>query len=429
MSDPDHRDFPTGTGGLARRLGTADAVVIGLSSMIGAGVFAAFAPAAEAAGTGLLIGLAVAGAVAYCNATSSAALAATHPESGGAYVYGRKRLGEWWGFTAGWGFVIGKTASCAAMALTFASYLTADHAKPLAAAAVIAFTAVNCFGVTKTAGVARVLLALTLLALAVVLVGVLGGGQLSGDHLGSVEQWTSGGVPGVLQAAGLLFFAFAGYARIATMGEEVRDPKRTIPRAIPIALAVALVLYAVVGTSALLALGPARLAVSAAPLVEATEVGNLAGLAAAASTGAAVASLGALLALITGVGRTALAMARNHDLPGWLSAVHPRHRVPHRAELVVGVVVCVLVLTLDVRGAIGFSSFGVLVYYAITNASAFSLPADQRHAPRWLTVLGLVGCLTLVAALPWTSVLGGLVVFAIGLAGRAIARLGRRRRQ
>src|SRR5690606_28270466 len=184
----------------------------------------------------------------------------------------------------------------------------------------------------------------------------------------------------------------------------------------PIALAVALVLYAVVGTSALLALGPARLAVSAAPLVEATEVGNLAGLAPAASAGAAVARLGALLALITGVGRTALAMARNHDLPGWLSAVHPRHRVPHRADLVVGVVVCVLVLTLDVRGAIGFSSFGVLVYYAITNASAFSLPADQRHAPRWLTVLGLVGCLTLVAALPWTSVLGGLVVFAIGLA-------------
>src|SRR5690606_31060336 len=126
---------------------------------------------------------------------------------------------------------------------------------------------------------------------------------------------------------------------------------------------------------------------------------------------------------------TALAMARNHDLPGWLSAVHPRHQVPHRAELVVGVVVCVLVLTLDVRGAIGFSSFGVLVYYAIANASAFTLPANRRHMPRWLTVLGLVGCLVLAATLPWTSVLGGLVVFAIGLAGRAIARLGRLRRQ
>lgn len=381
MSDTNHRSPETG--GLARRLGTVDAVVIGLSSMIGAGVFAAFAPAAAAAGTGLLIGLAVAGVVAYCNATSSAALAAQYPESGGTYIYGRERLGHWWGFTAGWGFVIGKTASCAAMALTFASYLTTDYTKPLAAAAVIAFTAVNYFGVTKTAGLARILLAATLLALVVVLVGIFGGGQLSADHLGSAKQWTSGGILGILQAAGLLFFAFAGYARIATMGEEVRDPERTIPRAIPIALAIALVVYAMIGIGALLSLGPARLAASPAPLSDAARAGSLAALAPVATVGAAVASLGALLALITGIGRTTLAMARHHDLPSWLSAVHLRYHVPHRAEIVLGALVCVLVLTLDLRGAIGFSSFGVLVYYAIANASAFTLPPDQRHIPRW----------------------------------------------
>lgn len=429
MSGKDRRDDRGPTGGLARHLGTTDAVTIGLSSMIGAGVFAAFAPAAAAAGTGLLIGLAVAGAVAYCNAASSAALSAHYPVSGGTYIYGRKRLGNWWGFTAGWGFIIGKTASCAAMALTFASYVTAEYARPLAAAAVIVLTAVNYFGMTKTAGLARILLALTMLALAAVLVGMFGGGPLNAEHVGSAAQWTTGGVPGVLQAAGLLFFAFAGYARIATMGEEVRDPQRTIPRAILIALVIALALYIVVGIGVLLVLGPDRLATSVAPLAEAVQTGDLAGLSAAATAGAAMASLGALLALITGIGRTTLAMARNHDLPGWLSAVHPRYHVPHRAELVLGTVVCALMLTLDVRGAIGFSSFGVLVYYAIANASAFTLPAEKRRMPRWITVLGLLGCLALAATLPWASILAGLAVFAIGLGGRTFAHWGELRQQ
>jgi APA family basic amino acid/polyamine antiporter len=228
----------------------------------------------------------------------------------------------------------------------------------------------------------------------------------------------------------LLFFAFAGYARIATMGEEVRDPQRTIPRAIPVALALVLVIYAVVGVGLLVTLGPARLAASRAPLSEAVQAGNLAWLAPAAGAGAAVASLGALLALITGIGRTTLAMARNHDLPAWLAAVHPRHHVPHRAEIALGIVVCALVLALNLRAAIGFSSFGVLVYYAIANASAYTLPRQQRRMPRGLTVLGIVGCLALAATLPRASVVAGLAVFAIGLAGRALlsVRGGRSRR-
>lgn len=428
MSDEDRSPFRSG---LARRLGPVDAVVIGLSSMLGAGVFAAFAPAAEAAGAGLLIGLLLAGAVAYCNATSSAALAARYPESGGTYVYGRRRLGDRWGFTAGWGFVVGKTGSCAAMALTFGHYAAPEHPAPFAVVAVAALTGVNYFGVTKTAGLARVLLAATALALVVVLIGILGGGQLDADHLARMPGLPAAGAGpfaaagGILQSAGMLFFAFAGYARIATMGEEVRDPRRTIPRAIPIALALALLAYAAVGTALLLALGPQRLAASTAPLVAATEGGRFGWSAAVARAGAAIASLSALLALITGIGRTMLAMARTGDLPGWLSAVHPKHRVPHRAELVLGVVVCALVLTLDVGGAIGFSSFGVLVYYAIANAAARTLPASERPAPRWLPAVGLAGCAVLAATLPPTAVLTGVGVLAVGVAGRALIRTQR----
>ena len=410
----------TGPPGLARRLGTTDAVVIGLGSMIGAGVFTAFAPAAQAAGAGMLIGLAVAALVAYCNATSSAQLAAAYPTSGGTYTYGRERLGAWPGFIAGWGFVVGKTASCAAMALTFAAYaVPAGWQRPVAVIAVVCLAAVNYRGVTRTAALTRIIVGLVLLALAVTVAASLGGGQTEASGL---SGWTAptGGVLGVLQSAGLLFFAFAGYARIATMGEEVREPQRTIPRAILIALGATVVVYAVVAVSVLFALGPAGVSASNAPLAEAVSAGSWDWAVPVVRFGAAAAALGALLALIAGIGRTGLAMARHDDLPRWLSAVHPRFGVPHRAEIVLAVVVCLLILVVDLRGAIGFSSLGVLVYYLIANLSALTQPAADRRYPRALQILGALGCVILVVTLPTTTVLIGLGVFAVGLAYRFV---------
>ena len=409
---------------LARRLGTGDAVVIGLGSMIGAGVFSAFAPAARAAGSALLVGLAVAAAVAYCNAVASAQLAAQYPTSGGTYVYGRERLGDWWGFTAGWGFVVGKTASCAAMALTFASYAVNGSewvVRLVAFAAVVALTAANYRGISRTAMLARILVGVSIAALLVAVCAIaVNGGEGAGED--GFSSFGHGGVYGVLQAAGLLFFAFAGYARIATLGEEVREPERTIPRAIPLALGITIGLYLVVGIALLVALGPSALAASSRPLATAVDVVGAAWAIPVVRIGAAVASLGALLALIAGVGRTGLAMARNGDLPRWLDSVHPRYRVPDHAELVVAAVVSVLVLTTDLRGAIGFSSFGVLTYYAIANASAFTQDATYRRWPRALNLAGLVGCVVLVVTLPWTAVVAGVGVFAAGLGGRLVLR-------
>ncbi|TQN43602.1 amino acid/polyamine/organocation transporter (APC superfamily) [Blastococcus colisei] len=410
----------TNSPGLARRLGTTDAVVIGLGSMIGAGVFAAFGPAARAAGTGLLIGLALAAVVAYCNATASAQLAAQYPESGGTYVYGRERLGPWWGFLAGWAFVVGKTASCAAMALTFAAYtVPPDWQRPVAVAAVAVLVAVNYRGVTRTAGLTRVLVTVVLCALTVaVLAGLVGGGAAGGGPL----TWTAGeqGWYGVLQSAGLLFFAFAGYARIATMGEEVRDPGRTIPRAIPLALGITVVVYAVVAVTLLLTLGPDRIAGSAAPLADAVGAGSWDWASPVVRLGAAAAALGALLGLVAGVGRTGLAMARTGDLPRWLAAVHPRHRVPHHAEVALGALVCVLVLTVDLRAVIGFSSFGVLLYYLVANLAAFTQSAAHRRWPRALQMAGAVGCVVLAATLPWQSVVAGVVVLVVGVLYRGM---------
>jgi len=407
---------------LARRLGLGDAVFIGLGSMIGAGVFAAYAPAARAAGTGLLIGLGVAAVVAYCNATASAQLAAAYPRAGGTYLYGREVLGDWWGYLAGWGFMVGKTASCAAMALTFAAYVAPDGwSRPIAATVVVVLALVNCAGVTRTALLTRVLVSLVLVALVVAAVACFRGGSTSG-----LDGWSSPehGLYGVLQSAGLLFFAFAGYARIATLGEEVRDPERVIPRAIVVALAGAVVVYAVVAVAVLSVLGGSGTAASSAPLADAVRAVAAPWVAGVLRLGAALASAGALLALIAGLGRTGLAMARERDLPRWLDAVHPRFRVPHRAELAVAAIVVVLVLTTDLRGAIGFSSFGVLLYYFVANASAYRQSPDARRFPRWLQLVGCTGCLVLVASLPWHSVLIGLVVFALGVLLRLLRLRG-----
>ncbi|WP_431961780.1 APC family permease [Actinacidiphila sp. bgisy160] len=404
---------------LERRLGVVDAVVIGLGSMIGAGIFAALAPAAHAAGSGLLVGLAVAAVVAYCNATSSARLAARYPASGGTYVYGRERLGAFWGYLAGWAFVVGKTASCAAMALTVGAYVWPGQAHAVAVGAVVALTAVNYVGVQKSAWLTRVIVAIVLAVLAAVVVASLTSDAADAARLDVGADASAGGV---LQAAGLLFFAFAGYARIATLGEEVRDPARTIPRAIPIALGITLAVYALVAVSVLTVLGPDHLGAAAAPLSDAVRAAGADWLAPVVRVGAAVAALGSLLALILGVSRTTLAMARDRHLPHALSTVHPRFKVPHRAELVVGAVVAVLAAVADVRGAIGFSSFGVLAYYAIANASAWTLTPQEGRPARAIPVVGAAGCLALAFALPLSSVVSGAAVLAAGAAAYGIRR-------
>ncbi len=411
---------------LRRSLGVSDAVVIGLSSMIGAGIFAALAPAARAAGAGLLIGLAAAGVLAYCNAMSSARLAALYPASGGTYVYGRERLGEFWGFLAGWGFVVGKTASCAAMALTVGTYAWPAHAHPVAVLAVLSLTVVNYLGVQKSTWLARSIVATVLLVLAAVVVAAFGFG--APDPVANLTAFQGVSIGGVLQSAGLLFFAFAGYARIATLGEEVREPARTIPRAILIALAVTLAVYATVAVAVLTVLGPQQIASAGRPLVETVRLTGAGWLVPVVAVGAVLAALGSLLSLLLGVSRTTLAMARDRHLPHQLDAVHPQFAVPHRAEVAVGVVAAALAAAVDLRGAIGFSSFAVLVYYAIANASAFTLRREEGSLPKVIPVFGALGCVVVAFALPVTSVLGGVVFLALGATVYWVRRLVRRDR-
>ncbi|GAA1121578.1 APC family permease [Citricoccus alkalitolerans] len=410
---------------LERRLGLSGAVVIGVGSMVGAGVFSALGLAAAQAGGLLMAALLVAGVTACLNAISTAQLAAVHPTSGGAYTFGRRQLGEWAGFLAGWGFVTGKSASIAAMAYTVGLYVapgTDWTARWVAIAAVVLLTGVNLLGITRTVQATVAILVPVLLILALVIVV----GLTFGPDAGSAAPPAGSGAPvepsalGVLQASGLLFFAFAGYARIATMGEEVRDPRRTIPRAVLGALGFTLVLYGLLAWSLTHVLGEDGLAGSEAPVRDA--VGLLFGpdWLWLAVGGAALASLGSLLNLVAGISRTGLAMSREGDLPRPLARVSTRTSVPWAAQLAAATVVIVLLLTADVLTVVGFSSFGVLVYYAVSNLAAFTLTDRVVRSPRWLNLTGAVLCLVLAFTLPALSVVIMLAVFAVGLLGRLV---------
>ena len=399
---------------LARRLGTFDAVVVGLGAMLGAGIFSAPAPAARAAGWWLPLAVLLAGFVAWCNATSTARLAAVFPQSGGTYVYAGRLLGRAWGHLAGWGFVVGKTASCAAMALTVGAYAWPAQPRVAGTVALVVAVALGTGGVQRGARLTRVLLALTLCVLLVVVVAAVTGSSSAATG----PEVAVGGFAGVPTAAGLMFFAFAGYARLATLGEEVRDPARTIPRAVGLALSAAVIVYLAVTVSALVALGPQRLAASTSPLASVVSARGWDAVLPVVRAGAVAAAGGALLSLLLGVSRTAFAMASDGYLPARLAAV--RRGVPHRAELAVAVVVLALVWTVDLRGAIGFSSLAVLVYYLLANLSARRLGSEQRRPPRWLTAAGAAGCTLLALTLPPVAVVAGVGVLAVGVAVRVV---------
>lgn len=421
---------------LGRRLSFTDSVFIGLGAMIGAGIFAVPAVAAASAGWGMLLALILASLLAYCNAVSSAQLAAVYPESGGAYTYGRKQLHPWAGFAAGWSFLFGKIASCGAMALTAGAYLWPGQERWLAVAVVAALTGLNLLGIKKTALATRVLvmvvIAVLLVSLAAIWFGHNSGksdqshGMLSQEFVGSLVASVVEDPLSVLQASALWFFAFAGYARLATLGEEVQDPAKTIPRAIPVAFFFVVTLYLLVAITLLLSLGPARLGQSSAPLADALLAGGFPPLAVMVRLAAGLASMGVLLSLLAGLSRTSYAMASAGDLPSRLGRIHPRFQVPHISESLAGALVILLILVADLRTAIGFSSFLVLIYYSVTNASSLSLRPEQRRWPAFLSVLGLFGCIAFAFSLPVSAVLSGLMILAIGFLYRSIRLAARR---
>jgi APA family basic amino acid/polyamine antiporter len=378
--------------------------------MLGAGVFVVFAPASLLSGSYLLVAIALAGLVAALNARSIRQLSKVLPVAGGAYAYGRKYLSKGWGFYAGISFVLGKIGSVAAIALAAASYIYPAAKIQVAIAAVLIMTLINLLGINRTALGALLLSVPTITLL--LLVGFTG---LQQPVIG-IETELS--IPGIISAAALIFFAFAGYARVATLGEEVTNPAVNVPRAITIGLVAVLGLYLLVGNSLSLQLGPA-LASSVAPVLDYTSL-TMPWLAREAVIAiAAAACLGSLLSLLAGISRTSEAMAKDGELPRALAIRSKKFDSPWVAELFLAAIAIALLSSGDIVWTIGISSFCVLSYYAIANLAAFRQLGKAKPGSKILALIGLSSCLLLAVFVPVQSLIIGLSCLAVALALRA----------
>ncbi len=387
------------------QLGPLGAAGVGVASMVGAGVFYVWAPAADLAGSWILLALGVAGLVAVLNAISMAQLAVALPVSGGGYAYAKRYLSPAWGFVSGFLFLAGKTASVAAIALIAAHHLLPDHAPVTAAGLIAIFAVINISGVRSTAGVSLVIAAIVVGAL-LTMVGSTGGGDYS-------VQWSAeDSSSGVLGAAALMFFAFAGYARMATMGAEIRSPRRVLPWVIVGTIVGVVALYSLVGWFVVSQLGIEALAASATPVADAVGEPWKAALGAIA----VLAALGSLMTILAGLSRTALAMAEGHDAPPLVGYVWRVTRTPAVAEALMAVVAVVVVFAVEPFWLVGASSGSVLAYYAIAHLSALQQPASERFVPRVVQVAGLVGCVVLIAFLPTPTLLTSAVLLGLSMA-------------
>jgi len=403
---------------LKPQLGMFDAVATGLAAILGAGIFAVIAPAASVAGPSLLVALLIAAFVAFCNALSSAQLAAAFPRTGGTYEFGGQMLGPWWGFGAGWMFLTANTVGPGVIALAFGAYFNAVvgavPARVAAVLAALAMTSINALGIRRSVRITDVVVIISLASLLSFVVIGLPEGNLS-----NFAPFATGGAAGTLQATALLFFAYTGYSRIATLVEEVKDPQRTIPRATVLALGTAVVLYLAVGATAIAVLGASGVSASTSPLQSTmAAVGS--------GVGVAIVIVGALLTTfneglsdLLGVSRVAFAMARKADLPSTIARLG-RDRNPYRSVLLVGAVAILVAGFAPFGAAVGISSFGTLLYYTVANTSALRLTKEQRRFPRLLALAGLIGCLGLAFSLALPEIAAGLGILAVGLAYRAV---------
>ncbi|MFO0948446.1 MAG: APC family permease [Planctomycetota bacterium] len=399
---------------------------MGLGSIIGTGIFVSIALAVEVAGPAVVLSIPLAALVAICNGLCSAELAANHPVSGGTYEYGYRWLRPGLGFLAGWLFLCAKSASAATAALGFAGYATAmlnlspSLTLPVALAAVLVVTRISVRGIHGSNWANVLIVAFTVLSLIVfIAAGIPSAIKRGNSHLTPFFSATSHqSWQGMLEAAALMFVAFTGYGRIATLGEEVRDPARTIPRAIVLTLGLAMVLYLGVALVGLAAVGQSGFQLSrdsrVAPLELTARQFLIPHVDQLVALGALAAMLGVLLNLILGLSRVLFAMGRRGDMPTILSHVHTDRRVPDAATIVVGILVGGLALVGNVKTTWSFSAFTVLLYYSLTCLAAMQLTVEERRFPRFVPWIGLLANLSLVFWIEGSIWIAGGVLVAVG---------------
>jgi basic amino acid/polyamine antiporter, APA family len=406
---------------LIRALTLTDAIGVGLGAIIGAGIFVVTGVAAGVSGPAFIVGLVIAGIIASFNGLSSAQLAAVYPQSGGTYEYGYQLLSPAFGFSAGWMFLISKLSAAGVVAIGFGSYFyqLLPIAPPLifSVAAVILLTFANLLGIQKVGRVNIIIVTITLLSLLYLIFSGIPSIERS-----NFTPFAPFGMVGIAEASALLFFAFTGYARIATLAEEVKDPRRTIPKAVIITIITAIILYALVSIVAIGVIGSERMAHSKSPLQMVTSFLSTPGVNTIITIGASTAMLGVLLSQILGVSRMMLAMSRRNDLSKIFARIHNKSKVPYMGILFTGLVI----LTLSLFGSFEFivraASFSILLYYSITNIAALKQEPNQRLYGRVVPILGLAGCMAMSVSLPILVIITGLGLLVLGFAYRYVLK-------
>lgn len=416
---------------LQRSIKTPGAILMGLGSIIGTGIFVSIAIATQISGNGVLIAIIIAALLAVFNGLSSAQLAAAHPVSGGTYEYGYRFLGSYFGFSAGWMFMIAKSASAATAVLGCIGYLfytfgvEMNHSfyviSSLALLAIV--TILVSGGINRSNRANVVIVSITLMGLITLVIASFIVNGLPVEPIRLAFEDTS--ASSILYGSALMFVAYTGYGRIATLGEEVMEPRKTIPKAIILTMAVIVLLYLSVSLTALSVMGAEAFGgtadAEAAPLMIVAQMLSIPFIGTAISIAAITAMLGVLLNLILGLSRVLLGMARRRDVPNILSAINPKTKSPVPAVLVTAVIIGMLVLSGDVIFTWSFSAFTVLIYYSITNLSALMMPKELQLYPKWIPVMGLFGCLFLafwIEPMIWGT---GLSLLAVGLIWHTVA--------
>jgi basic amino acid/polyamine antiporter, APA family len=398
---------------LQRSLILKDAVGVGLGAIIGAGIFVVTGVAAGVAGPAFLVGLFIAGVIAACNALSSAQLAAKFPFAGGTYDYGNRLLSPLFGFSAGWMFLISKIAAGSVVAIGFGSYfyqlVPLGSPKILATAAILLLLIANLLGIKKAGNLNLIIVGITILSLLYFVVSGLP--QVEKTHFSPFAPF---GLYGIAEAAALLFFAFTGYARIATLAEEVKNPKTTIPKAIIITIVSAIILYALVSFVALGVLGYKGMESSTSPLQIAANQLNSPAIQLVITIGASTAMLGVLLSQLLGISRMIFAMARNNDFFPAFNKINKSSRVPHIALIFTAMIILLLTWFGSFEFVLAAAAFTILLYYSITNIAALKQEKPDRLYPQWIPVLGLLGCMAMAVSLNKFVVISGVVLLLMG---------------
>jgi len=404
------------TGQLRRALGLFDATAISLGAIIGAGIFVVTGIVAGLAGPSFIISIILAGAIASFSALSFAQLSAYMPREGGGYEFAYRMISPYAGFLAGWMWVFSNLFIGGAVSLGFAQYLVSllpvlkQSVTIVAAVFCFSFTLLNYVGVRQSALVNN---ALVVAKVCIVVFFIVFG--LGFINLQNFDQFIPRGPSGLFQAAALIFFAYGGYARVTTVAEEVKDASRTIPKAIILALATSTILYVFIGVVAVGLIGSQSLSSSGSPLADAINVTGNSAAVFVVSIGAMIATASVLLMTVLGVSRMTFAMARNRQLPSFLSQIHPRFQTPHYAVLLTGLASTVLVFGGFSR-IVAVGTFSLLFHHGLVNLSAIRLRREDKRYPVFVSAAGFLFCFALLAFLSsdaWIIGLAGLLIGSV----------------